>query len=102
MSKFEDSVCQALKLIPKGKVTTYKILAAYLNRPKAARAVGNALHKNSDPVTMPCYKVVKSDGHLGGYASGIAKKIDLLKADGIIVKNNKIINLAQHLYSFKR
>lgn len=102
MSKFEDSVCQALKLIPQGKVTTYKILASYLNKPKAARAVGNALHKNADPVGMPCYKVVKSDGQLGGYASGIAKKITLLKADGIVVKDNKIINLKEHLFSFNK
>ena len=91
-----------LKEIPKGKVTTYKALAKVLNT-KAYRAIGQIMKRNPNPITTPCYKVVKSDGSLGGYLGpdpkNISKKIQLLKNDGIEIENNKV-NLDKYLFDF--
>jgi len=87
-----------LKRIPKGKITTYKELArATGTRP---RAIGAVMHSNELPVKFPCYKVVMSDGHVGGYGGGVKKKIKLLKKDGIIVKNGKI-DLDRFMFKFR-
>ncbi len=88
---------QAIKLllqIPRGQVTTYKALAMALGNPRAARAIGTAMKQNTQPNIYPCYKVVKSDGHLGGYSSkrGVDEKIERLKKDGVAVKNGKIVD----------
>ena len=66
---FNKKVWLALKLIPRGRVTTYKELAKYLGKPKAARSVGNACGKNPDAPRVPCHRVVRSDGRLGGYGN---------------------------------
>ncbi len=85
-------IYEAVKKIPKGKVATYKTIAAVVGEPKMARAVGNALHKNPDPDSIPCYRVVNSKGMLaeafifGG--AGVQK--GLLEADGIKVNDNKV------------
>lgn len=87
-----------LKQIPKGKVTTYGILAKKLgNHP---RFVGRLLSKN-EPVKAPCYKVVKSDGSLGGYSGEgeIRRKSELLRKDDIEIKNNKI-DLKKYIFRF--
>ena len=63
-----------LPIFPKGKISTYKQIANRLNT-KAYRAVGNAMAKNPNPIIVPCHRVIKSDGHIGGYALGIKKKI---------------------------
>ena len=88
-----------LRRIPKGNVTTYKELARDLGNPRLARAVGNWLRSNMDLLGRPCYKVVRSDGKIGGYAKGTRAKTLLLKMDGIKVENNKI-NLRKHLFRF--
>ena len=67
--EFNKKVWLALKLIPRGRVTTYKELAKYLGKPKAARSVGNACGKNPDAPRAPCHRVVRSDGRLGGYGN---------------------------------
>lgn len=86
-----------LKKIPKGKVTTYKELAeAAKTHP---RAVGTIMHANRFPSEYPCYKVVMSDGRIGGYGGGVKKKIKLLKKDGITVKKGRI-DLGVHLFKF--
>lgn len=94
-----SKVYSLLKRIPKGKVTTYGELA------KAAglhpRTVGMLMRKNKDPVNIPCYKVVRSDGYVGGYSSGIRKKIKLLTRNGIKIENGKI-NLEKHLHKFSK
>ena len=64
--EFNKKVWAALKLIPRGRVTTYKELAKYLGKPKAARAVGNACGANPDAPRVPCHRVVRSDGRLDG------------------------------------
>ncbi len=79
-----------LMQIPDGMVTTYGDLARALGDIKAARACGYMLSMNSDPDNIPCYKVVMSDGSLGGYSLGLDEKIRRLKNDKIEVNNGKI------------
>lgn len=98
VTKFQEKVYNLCKKIPKGKVTTYKIIAEKLGT-KAYRAVGNALNKNPFAPKVPCHRVVNSDGNVGGFAKGINKKIKLLKKEGVKIKNNKI-NLRKYLFDF--
>jgi methylated-DNA-[protein]-cysteine S-methyltransferase len=88
---FNEKVYKICKKIPKGRVSTYKEIARALNT-KAYRAVGNALNKNPYAPTVPCHRVVSSDGKIGGFASGQKNKIKLLKKEGIKIKNKKIQN----------
>lgn len=99
---FNEKVWQALKLIPRGRVTTYKELARYLKNPKAARAVGNACGKNPFSPKTPCHRVIKSDGSLGGYSGreGLKRKIYLLKKEGIEVDKGKIKDFKDKSYKF--
>ncbi len=75
---FERRVYDVVKQIPSGEVRSYAWVAARLGNPKLARAVGQALHRNPWPSTVPCHRVVRSDGSLGGYAWGLAAKQRLL------------------------
>ena len=97
MSEFNEKVWNMAKKIPKGKVTTYKILAQKLGC-KSYRAIGNALNKNPHAPIVPRHRVVKSDGTVGGFAHGIKKKIELLRKEGIIIKNGKIVDFEKKLY----
>ena len=92
------AIVAALKKVPKGKVTTYKALAHALNS-RAYRAVGNAMNKNPHAPQVPCHRVIKSDGSIGGFASGTKKKIKMLKKEGIKIINGKI-DLKRYLYRF--
>lgn len=83
MTEFEKKVYVIVKKIPRGKVLTYKQLAVKLGNPGLARAVGNALNKNRDS-EVPCHRVIRSDGKLGGYRDGIKKKTLLLKKEGYL------------------
>lgn len=87
---FSARVFELTKLIPKGSVSTYLDIAFALKNPKAARAVGNALNKNQHLVTVPCHRVVRSDGRVGGYAAGTGKKIALLESEGIKITHGRI------------
>ena len=73
MLTFADKVKEIVRAIPKGEVRTYKEVAIAANNPKAARAVANIMAKNFD-VTIPCHRVIRSDGLLGGYNRGGTKK----------------------------
>jgi methylated-DNA-[protein]-cysteine S-methyltransferase len=100
MSKtFNERCYELLKQVPKGKVTTYKLLAKALGT-KAYRAVGNAMAKNPHLITVPCHRVVKSDGGIGGYAKGVERKIALLQEEGVNVTDGKIDSLESYLYTF--
>jgi methylated-DNA-[protein]-cysteine S-methyltransferase len=101
MSDFNQKVWQALKLIPRGKVTTYKSIAQFMGQPKAARAVGNACNKNPDAPIVPCHRVVKSDGRIGGYAGGAKKKIQLLKKEGVSVEKGVVKEFKEKIFKFK-
>jgi len=100
--KFEERVWELTARIPKGMVTTYREIAKRMNT-KAYRLVGQSLKRNPDPVNVPCYRVIKSDGSIGGYGGSdiknIRKKISLLKKDGINIKNGKI-DLEKYLHKF--
>lgn len=88
---FKDRVLDLTSKIPEGKVTTYKKLAQGLGKPKAYRAVGNALAKNPDPIEIPCHRVVKSDGKVGNYTGGGSeKKTKLLRQEGVEIEDGKI------------
>jgi len=96
---FKEKVLELTKKIPKGKVTTYKIIAEKLNT-RAYRAVGTALHNNKKPIIIPCHRIVNSDGFVGGYANGIEQKKKLLKKEGINIKNKKIQDFEKVLFRF--
>lgn len=80
MISFSEKVYKETRKIPKGKTVTYKELAVLSGRPKAWRAVGNILNKNFNP-DIPCHRVIRSDGKIGGYNRGMDKKILLLKKE---------------------
>jgi len=77
-----------LKKIPKGKVKTYTDVAKAIGKPLAVRAVANAIGKNPYPPKIPCHRVIRSDGSLGGYSGkgGIQKKRHLLKSEKVFIK----------------
>ena len=83
-TKFQIKVWKAISKIPRGQVRTYKELAKIIKKPKAARAVANACGKNPYPIKIPCHRVIRSDGSLGGYSGrgGISTKKDILKKEG--------------------
>lgn len=102
---FSEKVYALCKQVPKGKVTTYKEIANALGV-KAFRAVGQVLKNNKHPEEIPCFKVVKSNGGLGGFKGKVGanckevkEKIKLLEKEGVDVKDNKI-NLGKYLHRF--
>jgi methylated-DNA-[protein]-cysteine S-methyltransferase len=80
---FQQAVLRAEHAIPRGRVSTYGLMAAHLGRPAAARAVGNALASNPFPLIVPCHRAIRSDGQLGGYQGGLAMKRALLEMEGV-------------------
>ena len=86
-TKFQKKVWNYLKTIRKGTLKTYKQVAIGINRPKSARAVANAVGKNPFAPKIPCHRVIRSDGSLGGYSGkgGVKTKKLLLKREGVIV-----------------
>lgn len=90
MTDFEKKVYSYVLTIPAGRVLTYKQVAEALGRPRAFRAIGNALNKNPNLIQVPCHRVVRSDGEIGGYAGGRAQKKRLLKKEGVIIVRNRI------------
>ena len=98
--KLEEKVWKLLKKIPEGKVTTYKLIAKKIGT-KAYRTVGTACHNNSDP-SIPCYRVVRSDGTIGicHHDSCHKSRIKRLRKEGIEIKGNKIVNFKKFLFKF--
>ena len=86
-TKFQIKVWNYLKKIPKGKVKTYKEVAKGIGMPKAARAVANACGKNPYAPKIPCHRVIRSDGGLGGYSGrgGIRQKLKLLRSEKVAI-----------------
>ena len=84
MTEFKEKVNVIVGEIPKGKTLTYKEVARLAGRPKAYRAVGNILNKNYNP-DIPCHRVIRSDGGIGGYNRGIKKKRDILGHEGVMI-----------------
>ena len=87
MTEFERAVYEAVKLIPKGNVATYGQIAELAGYPRAARAVGNALHRNPDETNVPCHRVVNADGLLAksfGFGGALEQRRRLM-AEGVYV-----------------
>ena len=84
-TKFQLQVWNYLKKIPIGSVKTYKQVAIAINKPKSARAVANACAKNPYAPNIPCHRVIRSDGCLGGYSGcgGVAQKLKLLRTEKV-------------------
>lgn len=82
---FQQAVLRAAARIPRGQVRTYGEIAAHLGKPGAARAVGNALANNPFPLVVPCHRVVRAGGHLGGFGGGSTMKRVLLALEGVAV-----------------
>lgn len=89
MTDFQEKVYSECRKIPRGRVSTYFLLAAALGKPGAARAVGNALNRNRSN-DVPCHRVVKSDMSVGGYAHGTDRKIAILRSEGVKIVKGKV------------
>ena len=81
---FTEKVYSIVKAIPKGKVLTYKEVAILSGNPRACRAVGNILNKNYN-TDIPCHRVVRSDGQIGGYNRGEEEKVARLRFENAII-----------------
>lgn len=130
ITPFEKSVYAACEKIPRGRVSTYAEIARSIGQTRSARAVGNALNKNPyapastrgndrspastriDIVSnrrestrggpqVPCHRVVRSDGLVGGYAWGGKKKIAMLKKEGLTIQNGRVADFEKVLYGFR-
>jgi len=113
---FQAEVLNLVKQIPRGKVTTYGEIARKLTGSvRAARAVGQAVANNPYPIIkplqglrgrgaephIPCHRVVRSDGDVGGYSLGVDTKIRLLRAEGIEIQGGRVANFEQTLFRFE-
>jgi len=106
MRNFYEKVFELCRKVPKGKVISYKAIAEKLGT-KAYRAVGTAMNKNPYGILkckgknmVPCHRVVGISGNLVGFAHGLKKKAELLRREGIKIKNNKIENFDKVLFKF--
>jgi len=85
MTEFTPTVKGVVAKIPKGSVMTYKEVATAAGNPKAARAVANIMAANYDP-DVPCHRVIRSDGGLGGYnRGGVSVKAELLRSEDVVL-----------------
>ena len=85
LTPFQQQVLGETAKVPAGRYTTYSQLAAKAGRPRAARAAGNALHDNPVAIIVPCHRVLRGDGTLGGYAGGLEAKSWLLRHEGALL-----------------
>ncbi|MFX1486951.1 MAG: MGMT family protein [Promethearchaeota archaeon] len=91
LSEFQKKVYGVTSKIPKGSVTTYATIAKILGNSSLARAVGNALNKNPFPSEkVPCHRVVRANGEVGGFASGTKNKITMLEKEGIAIVDGRV------------
>lgn len=107
MKTFSQKVLFLVNKIPRGQVSTYRLVAAAAGSRLACQAVGKILSKNKLSYCqtawskkIPCHRVVKSTGWLGGFQQGEKIKKQLLKKEGIVIKNNKIQNFKNKLFDF--
>jgi methylated-DNA-[protein]-cysteine S-methyltransferase len=98
--KIEEKIYRKLLQVPLGYVTTYGDLTKAINLKNGQRTVGQIMKKNPFPIIIPCHRVVKSDGTVGGYAYGIEIKKHMLEKEGLKINNNKISNFKKSLFRF--
>ena len=103
---FNETVWEACKKVPWGRVTTYGEIARFLGS-GAYQAVGNALNKNpfsvvscNDERMVPCHRVVNSDGSVGGFALGQETKVMILKREGVEIVDGKVKDFEEKLFRF--
>lgn len=99
MTEFQDRVLRLVSRVPRGRVTTYKELARSLGKPRAYRTIANVLARNPRPVEIPCHRVVRSDGRVGGYSLGAERKVALLNEEGVRVRGGRV-DFKKHLFKF--
>jgi methylated-DNA-[protein]-cysteine S-methyltransferase len=103
LSGFSAKVLKENCKIPYGKVATYSGLAAKVGSGRAARAVGTALANNPFPLIIPCHRVIRSDGTLGGFGGGLKMKKELLLREGVITdKKGNVSEECIHLSNYYR
>lgn len=88
-TSFQRRIFQRLLKIPYGRIVSYGDIADELGEPGAARAVGQAVGANPLPILVPCHRVVRSDGKLGGYSGGLRRKVLLLGIEGVVVDGHR-------------
>ena len=98
--KTEEKIYEKLLQVPSGYVTTYGDLAKAINLKNGQRIVGQIMKKNPFPVIIPCHRVVKSDGTVGGFAYGIEIKKHMLLKEGLKINNNKLSDFKKNLFRF--
>jgi len=96
----KKKIYKKLLKIPPGKITTYKELARSVGLENGQRVVGQIMKKNPFPVIIPCHRVVKSNGEIGGYAYGVSIKKSMLVKEGISISKNRIKNFQETFFSF--
>ena len=96
---FQDTVYSALLLIPECKVTTYKLLGNFIGC-KSSQAIGQALTRNQNAPQIPCHRVIKTDGTIGGYAFGVEKKREILANGGVHFNVKDIIIDDEKIWDF--
>jgi len=96
----DQDVYVLLSKIPSGKVSTYGDIARALGHPKAARAIGRIIANNPNPISIPCHRVVKSNGEIGGFAYGEQMKREILEKEGIKFQDRIVENFQEQRLSF--
>ncbi len=93
-------VYRKLLQVPKGKITTYNDLAKAIGLKNGQRVIGRIMKNNPYPVIIPCHRVVRSDGKIGGYGYGEKVKSKMLEREGIKIKDGKIIDFDREKFYF--
>ena len=96
----ETKIYKKLLTVPQGKITTYKELSKSVGLENGQRLVGQIMKKNPFPVIIPCHRVIKSNGDIGGYLFGIDIKKNMLRKEGICIIKNKIDNFKDVFFTF--
>jgi methylated-DNA-[protein]-cysteine S-methyltransferase len=87
---FQKKVLDKLQAVPRGALISYQALGVAVGSASSARAVGNALHNNPVPIYVPCHRVISSDGRIGGYGGGAARKLQLLRSEGFALSDGAV------------
>ena len=98
--RLEDKVYKKLLDVPSGKITTYGELAKAVGLKNGQRKIGQIMKSNPLPVVIPCHRVVKSDGTIGGYAFGVEIKVNMLSKEGVKISKGKILDYEDKMFYF--
>jgi methylated-DNA-[protein]-cysteine S-methyltransferase len=100
LNRLDQQVYKKLLLVPKGKVTTYGELAKAVGLKNGQRIIGQIMARNPFPVVVPCHRVVKSDGKIGGYFYGDKVKTKMLSDEGVQINDGKIRDWEKTIFRF--